>query len=95
MRLAAPGHLLRSASSLRRGSRSVPGGTAEKRDMPNLLRKIVRSFGMDIVGYPPADTRTAHLAHLLNHQGVDFVFDIGANLGQYASALRPRTIYPP
>lgn len=56
--------------------------------MPNLLRKIVRSFGMDIVGYPPADTRTAHLAHLLNHQGVDLVFDIGANLGQYASTLR-------
>ena len=56
--------------------------------MPNLLRKIVRSFGMDIVGYPPADTRAAHLAHLLNHQGVDFVFDIGANRGQYASALR-------
>lgn len=51
------------------------------------LRRMLRRLGVDVVRYPehhPAHKR----ARLLNHYGVDQVFDVGANSGGYARELR-------
>lgn len=51
------------------------------------IKRLVRRAGVDIVRYPGKDPAHAR-AKLLRHQGVDVVFDIGANCGQYGSELR-------
>lgn len=54
---------------------------------PGFARDTVRRFGFDIVRYPerhPASRRV----RLLRHHGIDLVFDVGANVGQYALELR-------
>ncbi len=51
------------------------------------LRRLLRRVGVDVVHYPehhPGHKRV----RLLNHHGVDHVFDVGANSGGYARELR-------
>ena len=51
------------------------------------LRKILRRCGVDLLRYPEH-----HVAYkralLLNHYGIDLVFDVGANDGGYGQQLR-------
>lgn len=53
----------------------------------NQVRNLLRRSGIDVVRYPEH-----HVAHkrvlLLNHYGIDLVFDVGANDGGYGSELR-------
>jgi FkbM family methyltransferase len=50
---------------------------------------MIRSLGVDIVKYPYyvnyRDQR--HYQQLLSHYGIDLIFDVGANIGQYASEV--------
>ena len=52
-----------------------------------IFRKITRSFGLLIRKYDASTNEDARLLKLLEDQKVDYVIDIGANIGQYAMAL--------
>lgn len=53
--------------------------------MTNLIRKIIRPLGIDIVRYPyRLSTVDGDYNKLLHHHGIDLIFDVGANIGQYA-----------
>ena len=44
--------------------------------------------GVDVVRYPPEIFGIADIAHLLQLNRIDAVFDVGANVGQYARQIR-------
>lgn len=53
--------------------------------MANIIRKLIRPFGVDIVRYPyRLSTADGDYMRLLNHYNIDLIFDVGANIGQYA-----------
>jgi FkbM family methyltransferase len=51
------------------------------------LKKILRFFGLDIIGYSPTLSYTAQVVKTLEVNSIDLVFDIGANSGQFAIEL--------
>jgi FkbM family methyltransferase len=53
----------------------------------NNVKRLVRRAGVDVVRYPGRNPAHAR-ARLLRHLGVDLVFDVGANCGQYGDELR-------
>ncbi len=55
--------------------------------MVGSVRKIIRKFGFDIARYPGASARWPRIVGMLQAHGVDLVVDVGANEGQYATAL--------
>jgi FkbM family methyltransferase len=56
--------------------------------MKSLLRKLVRSTGYDISKYSAFNNAPVQLANSLAHFGIDLVFDVGANTGQFGGELR-------
>lgn len=52
------------------------------------VRSSANKLGLDITRYRPATTDVGRLAAMLAHHDIDCVLDIGANTGQFASALR-------
>lgn len=56
--------------------------------MISTLRQFARRFGRDITPFPGGASHWPQLTGLLGRHGIDLVFDIGANVGQYARALR-------
>lgn len=52
--------------------------------LKNPLRKVIQSAGIDIHRYHPEADRLAWLSNL----GIQTVFDIGANVGQFAAEIR-------
>jgi FkbM family methyltransferase len=55
-----------------------------------LIQKCLKSFGYEVVPYPPSDwvrSRNA-LRNLLTTFSIDCVFDVGANCGGYGNHLR-------
>jgi FkbM family methyltransferase len=54
--------------------------------MKALLKRAINMIGYDLRKYKGADRRD--LADFLNSRHVDLVFDVGANVGQFASMLR-------
>jgi FkbM family methyltransferase len=53
-----------------------------------VIRKLVNKLGFDIVRYPHRSGFEWHLLELFKFLQIDTVIDVGANHGQYASALR-------
>jgi FkbM family methyltransferase len=55
----------------------------------NIIRRIVRSLGVDVVKYPyyVSYREQKHYQQLLSHYEIDLIFDVGANIGQYASEV--------
>ena len=56
--------------------------------MRGVLNKLVHRLGFDIRTWPPVSETNANLVRILEHGHIDLVLDIGANVGQYATALR-------
>lgn len=52
------------------------------------VRSLLRGARIDFVPYTPDAHPLARRMHLLSAHGVDVVFDVGANIGQYAQQLR-------
>lgn len=53
-----------------------------------IVKKIARSFGIEINRYDPSNFTAAQLAKALEVAGINLVFDIGANEGQFAREIR-------
>jgi FkbM family methyltransferase len=52
------------------------------------VRSAVRRFGLDITRFSPAASDDARLVAMLAAHGVNVVFDVGANTGQFGEMLR-------
>jgi FkbM family methyltransferase len=53
-----------------------------------IARRLAQAFGHDLIPRRKLKDLDAQLAFTLEHQGIDAVVDVGANLGQYATRLR-------
>jgi len=56
--------------------------------MVSTFRKLARRFGFDISPFPGSAPHWERLIKTLSIHNIDCVFDIGANTGQYAQAIR-------
>ena len=56
--------------------------------MVGFTRKLTRRFGYDIAPFPGGAKHWTQIVSLLARHEVNCVFDIGANVGQYAKAIR-------
>jgi FkbM family methyltransferase len=56
--------------------------------MVGKIRKLARSLGFDIARFPGAAAQWPRLTEMLARHNVTLVLDVGANIGQYATALR-------
>lgn len=56
--------------------------------LERLIRTTANRFGIDIHRYRLQTPESARLAVMLAHNGVNLVFDVGANIGQFAQSLR-------
>jgi FkbM family methyltransferase len=56
--------------------------------LKELIKKLVRQAGFDLHRRTPSTNPAYQLLKGLDRFGVDLVFDIGANAGQFATALR-------
>lgn len=61
---------------------------SEKIAMKSLAKRIIRNFGFDVRRYRPACSESAQLQAMLSSHGVNLVFDVGANAGQFGRYLR-------
>ncbi len=52
------------------------------------IKQVGRSLGVEIRGFNISISDYARLKHFLNYYQIDLVFDVGANVGQYATSLR-------
>ena len=52
------------------------------------IKKLSRSLGIDLKRYNVQTSEAAKMQRLLAYHNIDLVFDIGANIGQYAKSLR-------
>ena len=52
------------------------------------IQQLLRSFGYDICVFSPASHPLARRKKLFESYGIDIVFDIGANAGEFAQQLR-------
>lgn len=65
----------------------LKGGTWTRR-VVRVMRKLVRKSGFDVVKFPDELNGAGDIAHLLELKGINVLFDIGANVGQYARQIR-------
>ncbi len=56
--------------------------------LKKIVKKMARSFGIEITRYRPSNSAAAQLAKALEVAGINVVFDIGANEGQFAREIR-------
>jgi FkbM family methyltransferase len=59
----------------------------------DLVRSVVRTAGLELYRYIPARSHAAQLEAMLAHHGVNLVFDVGANVGQFGRELRRHIRY--
>ena len=53
-----------------------------------IIKKLSRSLGIDLKRYNIQTSEAAKMQRLLAYHNIDLVFDVGANIGQYAKLLR-------
>jgi FkbM family methyltransferase len=59
----------------------------------DLVRTLARCAGLEVHRYIPARSHAAQLEAMLVHHGVNLIFDVGANVGQFGSELRRHIHY--
>jgi FkbM family methyltransferase len=58
------------------------------KSIEHFIREFTNKLGLDLTRYRPDASEAGRLAAMLSHHKVDIVLDIGANVGQFAWALR-------
>jgi len=53
-----------------------------------MVKRTIRRFGFDLRRYKPASSEGARFTATLSAHKVNLVFDVGANIGQFARSLR-------
>jgi FkbM family methyltransferase len=56
--------------------------------MKKIIKKVIHRFGWDLHRLSPASNPSVQLLAALNHVKSNTVFDVGANVGQFAQELR-------
>lgn len=56
--------------------------------LEHLIRRTANRFGIDIHRSRSGDSLTGRLSAMLKHHDVDVLLDVGANVGQFAKAIR-------
>ena len=56
--------------------------------LKKIIKKLARSLGIDLKRYNIQTSEAAKMQRLLAYHNIDLVFDVGANVGQYAKSLR-------
>ena len=56
--------------------------------MKIFIKKVAQRFGIDICFYHPGNSTEMQLSKALDIVGIDLIFDIGANEGQFAASVR-------
>ncbi len=56
--------------------------------LKHLAKSAARTLGLDLQRFHPATSRVAQMRLILAHHRVNLIFDIGANVGQFAGELR-------
>jgi hypothetical protein len=56
--------------------------------LKKIIRKIVRNLSIEIDRYRPSNSSSAQLAKVLEFLGINLVFDICVNEGQFAKEIR-------
>lgn len=69
------------------------GGPAERQplreqDRMNPLRTVCRALGYELIKEGKSPTLRSHLQNIFEHYRIDVVLDVGANRGQFATAIR-------
>jgi FkbM family methyltransferase len=54
----------------------------------HIIRRTFNHFGLDLHRHRPEESGIGRLNRMLEQFGIDVVFDVGANVGQFAKALR-------
>ena len=54
----------------------------------HLIRRTANRFGVDIHRHRPMESLTGRLSAMLKHHNVSVLLDVGANVGQFAMAIR-------
>src|SRR5215469_8348152 len=54
----------------------------------SFAKHTLHSFGYDLKRFTPVRSEEFRMARMLEAQGVNLVFDVGANTGQFAQSLR-------
>lgn len=52
-------------------------------ELRSTVKLLIRHLGFDLRRYRPASSESAQLNAMLLSHGVDVVFDVGANIGQF------------
>ena len=56
--------------------------------LKSLVKRAIRRLGFDLRRYHPASSEAAQIMAMLSVHGVNLVFDVGANIGQFGRSLR-------
>lgn len=56
--------------------------------LQSMIKSTLKRFGIDIKRLLPADNFDLQIGRIITDGGYDLVFDVGANIGQFASSLR-------
>src|SRR5437868_4028361 len=59
----------------------------------SLLKATARKFGLDVRRFAPSSSPAAQLQTMLSWHGINLVFDVGANVGQFGRDLRRHVGY--
>ena len=63
-------------------------GQSMRKIIWNQAKRISRTFGIELRKYSIQTSEEALIQHLFSYHNIDFVFDVGANAGQYTQLLR-------
>lgn len=56
--------------------------------LKSLVKRTIRRLGFDLRRYHPSGSETAQFMTMLSAHGINLVFDVGANIGQFGKSLR-------
>lgn len=59
-----------------------------KEMLRKVVRRTLRGVGFDLIRYNSVNHPVARRMKLINHHGINLIFDIGANVGQYGAHIR-------